>query len=82
MASQDDIVNSWSAAREAKAVHYFTGRPCKRGHISLRYANNGQCVECVGVRYKERNEHFRETQKRSYQKNKEKRAEYNKGGVE
>ena len=24
---------------------YFTGRPCKRGHVSERY-KSGQCIEC------------------------------------
>ena len=25
---------------------YFTGRPCKQGHISHRYTSNGHCIEC------------------------------------
>lgn len=34
---------------EAKAQglkNYFTGKPCKRGHIALRRSNNAICVEC------------------------------------
>lgn len=26
--------------------HYFTGKPCKRGHISKRYLINKECVNC------------------------------------
>ena len=26
---------------------FHTGRPCKEGHISKRYASNGCCVECL-----------------------------------
>ena len=26
---------------------YFTGKPCKRGHIAQRYSNNNECVECI-----------------------------------
>lgn len=26
--------------------HYFTGKPCKRGHLSKRYVSNGCCREC------------------------------------
>lgn len=26
--------------------HYWTGKPCKRGHIAGRYINNGVCMEC------------------------------------
>lgn len=28
-------------------THYFTGKPCKRGHIAARYAKTGNCVECT-----------------------------------
>ena len=28
-------------------THYFTGKPCKRGHIATRYANTANCVECT-----------------------------------
>ncbi len=37
-----------STRAQAKALglhHYFTGKPCKHGHISARYAEGG-CVEC------------------------------------
>lgn len=26
---------------------YFTGRPCKRGHISERYTLTSNCVQCT-----------------------------------
>ncbi len=35
---------------EAKAVGsrlYFTGDPCRNGHISPRYTRQSQCIECV-----------------------------------
>jgi len=34
---------------EAKALnltHYFTGKPCKSGHISKRNTHGGYCYEC------------------------------------
>lgn len=34
------------SAFEAKAKRYMTGLPCKYGHVSDRFATNGQCVEC------------------------------------
>lgn len=37
---------SWSAARDAGEKHYFTGKPCKRGHISLRQTSGMACMEC------------------------------------
>ena len=38
-------------AERAKAIAngektYFTGKPCKRGHVALRYSLRGRCVEC------------------------------------
>ena len=26
---------------------YFTGHPCKRGHVACRYTANYQCVTCA-----------------------------------
>ena len=28
------------------AEHYFTGKPCKRGHIAPRFTSNRRCMEC------------------------------------
>lgn len=28
------------------ATTYYTGKPCKRGHIAARQVSNGTCVEC------------------------------------
>lgn len=33
-------------AAEAGENKYFTGRPCKNGHLSLRYTNSGICCAC------------------------------------
>jgi hypothetical protein len=34
------------AAREAGEKLYFTGKPCKQGHIDYRITINGYCREC------------------------------------
>lgn len=34
-------------ARQLGLMHYFTGKPCKRGHISPRYATSGNCSQCI-----------------------------------
>lgn len=31
-------------------LRYFTGKPCKKGHISERSVSNGLCLECVKER--------------------------------
>jgi hypothetical protein len=33
-------------ALEKGLKHYFTGKPCKKGHIDIRYASVGKCAEC------------------------------------
>ena len=37
---------SWSEARDAGEKHYFTGKPCLRGHISIRQTSGMACIEC------------------------------------
>jgi len=27
---------------------FYTGKPCKQGHIAQRYVSGGACVECMG----------------------------------
>lgn len=39
-----------TSAKEAKSLgiaRYFTGRPCKRGHVCERFASTASCVECM-----------------------------------
>lgn len=34
-------------ATQKNEKYYFTGKPCKHGHISKRNTHNGTCCECV-----------------------------------
>lgn len=36
-------------AKQAGSVTYSTGRPCKHGHIDLRYTSTGKCAECARI---------------------------------
>ncbi len=38
---------SYSAARDAGATLYFTGKPCPHGHIRPTYVQSRRCMECV-----------------------------------
>jgi hypothetical protein len=42
-------VAALEAARAAGMKRYFTGRPCKNGHISERQVVNGTCVACAAA---------------------------------
>jgi len=69
-----------SEAKQTNASYYFTGKPCKHGHIALR-KTKGLCIECMKVDWKKQIEK-RKTQPKSeaakasgrkyYLKNKEK----------
>jgi hypothetical protein len=50
-AARDELSNSRNiiSPDEAKALglkHYFTGEPCRRGHIAERYVSSDRCLEC------------------------------------
>ena len=38
---------SLTAAKQAGLVRYFTGKPCKNGHIAERYVAQSACVLCA-----------------------------------
>ena len=49
------------AAERAKAKSlgerfYFTGKPCKHGHISKRYTDKGTCCECMAIDFESKKE--------------------------
>jgi hypothetical protein len=65
-----DTTNLPATREEAKKTgskYYFTGQPCKHGHISAR-KTKGACVECLKVEWAKGNEtradYFREYNKR------------------
>lgn len=74
-------------ARRQGATYYFTGEPCKHGHVCERFTSSRACRECVYKRNRERTikenywvdygdevykERKREAARRYYQKNKHK----------
>lgn len=46
-------------AKTLGAAYYFTGEPCKHGHIALR-KTKGACVECLKIEWVENNEKRRD----------------------
>jgi hypothetical protein len=54
-------------AKSTGAKYYFTGEPCKHGHVALR-KTKGACVECLKLEWEESNqarvEYFREYNRR------------------
>jgi len=65
-----DTTNLPKTREEAKKIgskYYFTGQPCKHGHIAAR-KTKGACIECLKVEWTKGNEtrakYFREYNKR------------------
>jgi hypothetical protein len=63
-------------AKEQGLKQYFTGQPCKRGHIANRLLSTGVCLECSKIRclqfYYENVEYSRNRSKKYSQNNKDK----------
>lgn len=62
-------------AREIGAEYYFTGKPCKHGHIALRSMRRGGCVECI--KEQDRNPAKKEKNRKWKQENRDRQKEYN-----
>jgi 5-methylcytosine-specific restriction endonuclease McrA len=55
--------------------HYYTGKPCKHGHLSKRAVGNSCCLECARIKaaitYKENPEKVKLAHRKYYSENKE-----------
>ena len=65
-----------AAALEKGLTRYFTGRPCKHGHVAERSAKSGECIVCSLARQakwrRDNPDDVKEKHKRYYQKHREK----------
>lgn len=60
--------------KEAKSLglkRYFTGKPCKNGHVDERSTSKSTCLECKRLTYHANKEHYSKKAKSRYQANKE-----------
>lgn len=55
-------------AKEAGSKRYFTGKPCKHGHVAERHTCDGRCVECSRIKALSR---YHDNQEASNEKAKE-----------
>lgn len=60
-----DIITKRQAT-ELGLKKYFTGEPCKNGHVSERYTKKSTCIECLKISSKNRIEEKREYDKKYY----------------
>jgi hypothetical protein len=71
------LPTSWTGAKAAGVSHYFTGKPCKHGHVAPRNTSKRTCIECIRVasaRLQANDPAYRRSlNRKSYGKHKEKR---------
>lgn len=41
---------SRAEAKQLGLTHYFTGKPCKHGHVDKRFTGNGNCATCSDIK--------------------------------
>lgn len=69
-ADQDYMPTSYEEARSLGLAMYFTGKPCKYGHLTSRYASSKECFFCRKA--KNQSSELKEKQKQASLNNKEK----------
>src|ERR1700722_13471335 len=76
-----EIVNYKFASSEG-LKYYFTGKPCKHGHVCKRYTSDRSCSECTNskslIRYRKNPEKIKLQQSEYYKINTEKILSRNK----
>lgn len=87
------IIISRKEAKQKGLKYYFTGKPCKKGHMSKRYIKNSCCYECnkqhrknwydgnpeYNKEYYEKNiEQLKQDWMKYYEQNKEQVSQYHK----
>ena len=56
-------------AKQFGLSRYFTGNPCKFGHIAERYCYNGDCIQCSQIKYQTNSDYLKQQSKQNYYNN-------------
>jgi 5-methylcytosine-specific restriction endonuclease McrA len=67
---------SRSDAKAAGLKHYFTGKPCKHGHVAERQTLGGSCMECRKIRYEANADEIRKRSRDWHRANSAKAHDY------
>lgn len=62
-----------SEAKALGAPQYFTGKPCKQGHLAPKFTCSGSCTECLAAR---RREYMRAWSEKNPEAKKQRAAEW------
>lgn len=61
------IISRQTAIRERR-IRYFTGEPCKHGHVAERYTKTAGCVECLHPKFDNGIPRYRSAKRRMVKK--------------
>ena len=61
------LPNARKMAKSMSVLHYYTGKPCKYGHMSIRQTSDAACVECKRLQNRDNAEYH----KNYYRQNRE-----------
>lgn len=71
------VIVTRTQAKQQGLTTYFTGKPCKHGHISVRRTGNGQCSECNRLDLQNRDKSKKSLKAKAYyESHKQERVEY------
>ena len=65
--------SSRKLAIKSNALHYYSNKPCKNGHMDLRWTKTGQCTTCYKKYAKDNSEQLRKNETKYRENNREKR---------
>ncbi|MBA8821462.1 hypothetical protein BRY73_16225 [Ochrobactrum sp. P6BS-III] len=75
MNDENKLPGTRAEARQTGATHYFTGKPCKKGHVAPRFTSSRSCVTCAADRNREwaaeNEEHLKAYRKKAYAENRD-----------
>jgi hypothetical protein len=65
----DREIISRSEAKAQGLKTYFTGKPCKHGHVAIRLVSNGSCRQCAygqNIQWEQENRDYIRKRNRHY----------------
>jgi hypothetical protein len=71
---KDNGVMSLSEAKEKKLRYYYSGKPCKHGHLTIRYISSG-CIECLRIKNRKEKRDFSNKSKEWVEKERKRKRE-------
>ena len=69
----DHLPTNRKEAKEKSIAQYFTGKPCKKGHLAPKFTCSGSCTVCLADR---RREYMREWSKANPEEKKKRAAQW------